>query len=150
MGTPGGDHRPNEYSCKRAREQAQSFIDKEGRTELVVSMDKEPREMEKVSTPSERSANIVGVECPSDRAPVTREARGVDKLESKQMNEELKLFRHIRRGTVYVLLYDDAMWEQNEVRAVVYRHIITGKLWIRPYDEFFDGRFEEIKINDNR
>lgn len=51
------------------------------------------------------------------------------------------LYRHRKTGGLYTLLFE-AILEKNLERVVVYRCTETGKLWVRPYKEFFDGRFE--------
>jgi len=54
--------------------------------------------------------------------------------------------RHKKRGTVYQVMYDTAILQAtgnklNDARAVIYRDE-EGQVWVRPYDEFHDGRFE--------
>ena len=63
-------------------------------------------------------------------------------------------YRHKKRGHVYEILTDCAMLqcnsapafeEQFEGRAwTVYRNVKTGTVWIRPTEEFRDGRFEIV------
>lgn len=52
------------------------------------------------------------------------------------------LYRHVKRGTIYEVLFDDATRESDKAQLVVYRCIEDGKVWVRPASEFFDGRFE--------
>lgn len=54
-----------------------------------------------------------------------------------------KLFLHEKSGNVYEFLHI-AINEKSLVSNVVYRDIDNGIIWIRPVDEFFDGRFEEV------
>ncbi len=65
-----------------------------------------------------------------------------------------KLWRHKKRGTVYEILSDKAslqcsaasdfeeMFEGHD--WTVYRNIKTGAIWVRPTEEFMDGRFEHV------
>ena len=67
------------------------------------------------------------------------------------------VFKHIKSGHLYKVLYDDAIIEKTMTPAVVYQRIeelakglklTTGPWWIRPKDEFFDGRFVHIPEDD--
>jgi len=62
-----------------------------------------------------------------------------------------RIYRHKKRGSTYELLdvataqvstADFALLRDND-RLVVYRGE-DGHLWVRPRDEFFDGRFEDV------
>ncbi|MGC2853914.1 DUF1653 domain-containing protein [Novispirillum sp. DQ9] len=53
----------------------------------------------------------------------------------------MTLYRHLKRGTVYEVLHEDAKIEATQERAVVYRCTTDGTIWVRPHAEFFDGRF---------
>lgn len=57
-------------------------------------------------------------------------------------------YRHKKRGTVYELLPITDVWiEATETPAVVYQDIETGRVWVRPADEFFDeARFEQLPL----
>lgn len=58
------------------------------------------------------------------------------------MNE---LWRHKATGGVYELIFRDARLEWNNSHDhCVYRNVKTGQVWIRPREEFFDGRFEPV------
>lgn len=54
-----------------------------------------------------------------------------------------KLFLHKNSGNLYEFLHI-ALDENSLVSNVVYRDIDTGIIWIRPINEFFDGRFEVV------
>jgi hypothetical protein len=55
-------------------------------------------------------------------------------------------WRHKKRGTTYKVIgtaeaqVEDCILEGH--RVVVYRADSDGKLWVRPTEEFYDGRFE--------
>lgn len=63
-------------------------------------------------------------------------------------------WRHKIRGHVYEVLTDnasiqcsampdfEAMFEN--ANWTVYRNVATGHVWVRPTEEFLDGRFEQI------
>lgn len=56
-----------------------------------------------------------------------------------------KLFLHKKSGNVYEVLHI-AIDEKSLVSNVVYRDIDNGLIWIRPVDEFFDGRFTIVYL----
>jgi len=58
-------------------------------------------------------------------------------------------YRHKKRGTLYSILHDNAVLQMEDEkhdnrRMVVYCPIAGCATYVRPYDEFFDGRFEEV------
>lgn len=60
------------------------------------------------------------------------------------IGESLPRYKHLKRGTTYevVSVGED---ENNRGRSlVVYRGEDDGKIWVRPAEQFFDGRFVEL------
>ena len=55
----------------------------------------------------------------------------------------LDLYQHNKTGKMYVLLHNGLL-EHDKTPIAVYRSIIDGTVWVRPSDEFFDGRFTRI------
>lgn len=57
-------------------------------------------------------------------------------------------YRHKKRGTVYDLMCEDAIFQGNFVNdndiLCIYMGE-NGQIWVRLKEEFYDGRFEEIK-----
>lgn len=58
----------------------------------------------------------------------------------------LTIYRHVKTGNHYVILSRDALIEATMTRAVVYQAIDHDAVWVRPFDEFFDGRFEAVRL----
>lgn len=58
------------------------------------------------------------------------------------MIENGKLYRHKKTGGFYHVVLEDAIIEATMERAVIYRALSDNKVWVRPYSEFADGRFE--------
>jgi hypothetical protein len=57
-------------------------------------------------------------------------------------------WRHLKSGGVYEVV-TLGLIEATEERAVVYAGVEGGGTWIRPYDEFVDGRFVRvIRLSD--
>ena len=59
----------------------------------------------------------------------------------------MKVYRH-RKGGLYIIVNDDVTLESTLERHVLYREYSGEKIWVRPYSEFFDGRFTEIEMTD--
>jgi hypothetical protein len=64
-----------------------------------------------------------------------------------------KLVRHVKRGTLYVVLQTNASLQlegkHDDARMVVYAPANTPHnetLYIRLYEEFVDGRFENVNV----
>jgi hypothetical protein len=67
-------------------------------------------------------------------------------------------WRHKKRGTVYEIVTQDASVQcsANPVFEAafdgeawtIYRNVKTGAFWVRPTEEFFDGRFERIESSE--
>ena len=55
------------------------------------------------------------------------------------------LYRHEKTGGLYYVITEATLETTGEL-VVVYRSISDGHDWVRPADEFFDGRF--VKIED--
>lgn len=64
-------------------------------------------------------------------------------------------WKHKKRGSVYEVITDtasiqcsaDPAFEQRfeDESWTVYRNIHTQSIWVRPTEEFLDGRFEKIE-----
>lgn len=59
------------------------------------------------------------------------------------------IYRHIKRGSYYVLLTREAVSQNKDekhdnVAYCVYQSLKDSSVWVRPRTEFFDGRFEQI------
>jgi len=59
-------------------------------------------------------------------------------------------YRHKKRGSVYEIIYDAATMQNSTDRShdgelvVVYQNVDSLEVYVRPYREFHDGRFEEL------
>jgi hypothetical protein len=47
---------------------------------------------------------------------------------------------HVKSGVKYRVLCE-GMIEKTLTRCIIYENIETKMVWVRPYDEFHDGRF---------
>jgi len=54
------------------------------------------------------------------------------------------IWRHKKTGGLYVILDEDAVIEKTLERATIYRSLSDNRTWVRPFDEFHDGRFEVL------
>lgn len=52
-------------------------------------------------------------------------------------------WRHERTGGVYATLMT-AERESDHEPMLVYRSVDDGTVWVRPAEEFFDGRFKRV------
>lgn len=53
-------------------------------------------------------------------------------------------YRHVKRGSTYEVLTVAEDENRRGTDVVIYRGEDDGKVWSRPADQFFDGRFEEL------
>lgn len=59
-------------------------------------------------------------------------------------SEALPRYRHKKRGTTYEVLSIAEDENRRGTNVVIYRGEDDGKIWTRPSEQFFDGRFEEL------
>lgn len=89
------------------------------------------------------------------------DARGMYSLSHQELRKALEAldalpadtsgdgWRHKKRGTTYDIIGNgrvqcaEAVHDMAEV--VIYRADVDGSLWVRPWQEFYDGRFERIQ-----
>lgn len=57
-------------------------------------------------------------------------------------------YRHKTTGNIYRVILADCRIEATNAEAVAYRRADDphAPVWVRPYDEFCDGRFEYVGI----
>jgi len=54
------------------------------------------------------------------------------------------IWRHKKTGGLYIIIDEDARIEATDQRATIYRSLSDNRTWIRPFEEFHDGRFEVL------
>lgn len=59
-----------------------------------------------------------------------------------------EIWQHLKSGGLYVVLINDAILEADGNTAVVYKSLWDGAVFVRPYAEFYDGRFRNICIEE--
>jgi hypothetical protein len=66
------------------------------------------------------------------------------------MNEapHSEIWQHVESGGLYVVIVNDALIEKTGTTAVVYKSLWDGAVWVRPYSEFYDGRFRNLMIEE--
>lgn len=72
---------------------------------------------------------------------------GLILMSRKDRYEDMRgtLYRHLKTGGHYYVETDEATIEKTGERAVVYTSVKDGRVWVRPFDEFNDGRFERVE-----
>lgn len=56
-------------------------------------------------------------------------------------------WRHGKTGRLYTLI-GEAIMEADLTPVVLYQSVKDGQIWVRPRDNFYDGRFEMIEVED--
>lgn len=59
-----------------------------------------------------------------------------------------EIWQHKKSGGLYAIVDDNALIEEPFTKAVAYRSLFDGQLWVRPHAEFFDGRFRNLSIDE--
>jgi hypothetical protein len=78
-------------------------------------------------------------------APIADNRAGVEKAQWTMRYQSARRFRHLKSGGTYRLVCYANMESDCAPAAVYESEDETGRVWVRPYAEFFDGRFEEIE-----
>lgn len=52
------------------------------------------------------------------------------------------MWKHLKSGGLYRVLADPGYIEETLEHVVVYQCCKDGRVWVRPFNEFHDGRFE--------
>lgn len=55
-----------------------------------------------------------------------------------------QVYRHTKTGGLYTVLANNALLERSPEPQVVYRSLKDGQVWVRPWTEFYDGRYKCI------
>ena len=64
-----------------------------------------------------------------------------------------KIWKHVKRGSEYKILgtallqSKSPIAETDDLQLVVYQNIKTDDMWVRPSQEFYDGRFVQVESN---
>jgi hypothetical protein len=64
------------------------------------------------------------------------------------MADHSEIWQHLESGGLYIVLINDATNENTGEPAVVYKSLWDGAVWVRPYSEFYDGRFRNLMIEE--
>lgn len=56
---------------------------------------------------------------------------------------DIDFYRHEKTGGIYTVACH-ATYEKTGERVVVYQNVQTDEIWVRPYEEFYDGRFKKL------
>jgi len=59
----------------------------------------------------------------------------------------MKLYQHNKTKGLYWLL-GDCRIEATNTEAVMYQSVVNETIWVRPKEEFMDGRFRKIKSTE--
>lgn len=59
-----------------------------------------------------------------------------------------EIWQHLRSGGLYMVLINDAILEADGNTAVVYKSLWDGAVFVRPYHEFYDGRFRNLSVEE--
>lgn len=55
------------------------------------------------------------------------------------------VWKHVKTGGVYIVVEEECLLESDLTPMVAYLSLKDGKIWLRPKEEFFDGRFVKLE-----
>lgn len=61
---------------------------------------------------------------------------------------ESEIWQHRKSGGLYMIMSEEATLEKDLSKQVIYTSLFDGAVWIRPYSEFFDGRFINVSVDE--
>lgn len=67
--------------------------------------------------------------------------------EAIRMNAASRIYRHKKRGSEYIILAEAPLQINGHldgITMIICQCVTDGQIWVRPKDEFFDGRFEKV------
>ena len=72
--------------------------------------------------------------------------RDPDRVAAPMIPLQGQTYRHKKTGHVYIVLLADCRIEATNTEAIAYRRADDryAVVWVRPYTEFVDGRFEPV------
>lgn len=58
------------------------------------------------------------------------------------------IWRHKKTGDLYTVVDDNFTIEKTMEQGVLYQNLGNHRKWVRPYEEFHDGRFEKFSESE--
>lgn len=62
--------------------------------------------------------------------------------------QQSQIWQHVESGGLYYLETDVAITQANMARAAIYRSLWDGQVWVCTAEEFFDGRFRNLAVDE--
>lgn len=61
-----------------------------------------------------------------------------------------EIWEHVKSGGLYRIVSTQGINENDMTRVTIYRSLWDGAVWVRPEEQFFDGRFRCLSIDEVR
>jgi hypothetical protein len=59
-----------------------------------------------------------------------------------------EIWQHVKSGGLYRIVSDAALNEADLRQLVIYESLFDGQIWASPGDEFYDGRFRNLAVDE--